>query len=92
MTATPACSTETVDASTAVRSPLSACILTTTGSMASSASAGAWTTRSGPSATIVQVVVGDQHGDLQDHVPVRVEAGHLQVHPGQHAADRRLAR
>jgi hypothetical protein len=31
-----------------------------------------------------QVVVGDQDGDLQDDVTVCVEAGHLQVDPGQH--------
>ena len=32
----------------------------------------------------VQVVVGDQRGDLDDHVPGRLQAGHLEIHPHQH--------
>ncbi len=32
----------------------------------------------------VQVVVGEQRGDLDDDMARRVETGHLQVHPGQH--------
>jgi hypothetical protein len=32
----------------------------------------------------VEVIVGDERGDLQDHVTIGVESGHLQVDPGQH--------
>jgi hypothetical protein len=32
----------------------------------------------------VQFVVGDDGGDLDDHVHRRIEAGHLQVHPHEH--------
>jgi len=32
----------------------------------------------------LQLVVGDHRGNLDDHVPCRVETGHLQVHPGEH--------
>ena len=52
-----------------------------------STSSGWWTTRSGPSATIAQVVVGDDRGDLDDHVAGVVEPGHLEIHPDQHALD-----
>ena len=38
----------------------------------------------------VEVVVGDERGDLDDDVTVRFEAGHLQVHPHEHR--RRLGR
>ena len=34
-----------------------------------------------------EVVVGDQSRDLDDHISVRVEAGHLEVHPHQHGGD-----
>ena len=33
----------------------------------------------------LQVVVGDQRGDLQDGVDIRIESGHLHVDPDQHA-------
>ena len=52
--------------------------------MAASCSGVAWTTRSGPSATMVQVVVGHQGGDLDDGVAGRIEPGHLEIDPGQH--------
>ena len=32
----------------------------------------------------LEVVVGDERGDLDDHVAVRLEAGHLEVHPDEH--------
>jgi hypothetical protein len=38
----------------------------------------------GPFGHHLQLVVGDQCGDLDDDVARRVESGHLQVHPGQH--------
>ena len=34
----------------------------------------------------LQLIVGDQGGDLDDHVLRRVEPGHLQIHPDQHRA------
>ena len=38
----------------------------------------------GPLGDDVQFVVGDDGGDLDDHVHRRIEAGHLQVHPHEH--------
>src|SRR5690606_4315874 len=35
----------------------------------------------------LQLVVGDQGGDLDDHVAAGVEAGHLEVHPHEHAPE-----
>jgi hypothetical protein len=32
----------------------------------------------------LEIVVGEQRGDLDDHVPVGFESRHLQVHPGEH--------
>ncbi len=32
----------------------------------------------------LELIIGDHGGDLDDHVPRWVEAGHLQVHPGEH--------
>jgi hypothetical protein len=51
--ALPACSNVIVDASIAGRSPLEVCITRTTSSIPASASGGWWTTRSGPSATML---------------------------------------
>ena len=74
-----------VDARIASSSPDLVCMSTTNGvHRAPAPRRGWWTTRSGPSATIVEVVVGDERGDLDDHVLGRVEPGHLEVHPHQH--------
>ena len=70
----------------AASSPERVCMSRTKSSMSASWAAWPTTTRSGPSATTSQVVVGDQGGDLDDDVALRVEAGHLEVHPGQHRA------
>ena len=35
----------------------------------------------------LEIVVGDERGDLDDGVAGRVEPGHLQVHPGEHRAN-----
>ena len=32
-----------------------------------------------------ELVVGHQSGDLEDDVPVDIEAAHLEIHPHQHA-------
>ena len=32
----------------------------------------------------LQVVVGDERGDLDDQCACRVETGHLEIHPNQH--------
>ena len=56
----------------------------TTSSIAASASGGWCTTRSRPSPTTVELVVGDDRGDLDDDVTTRVEPGHLEVHPDEH--------
>src|SRR4029450_13756265 len=37
----------------------------------------------------LQLVVGHQRGDLDDHVPDRIEACHLEVHPHEHGGDPR---
>ena len=34
----------------------------------------------------LELVVGQERRDLDDHMPRRVETGHLQVHPGEHDA------
>ena len=73
-----------VDARMRSSRPESVCMRTTTSSISASSSSVAWTTRSGPSATIVEVVVGDERGDLDDDVSAGIEAGHLQVHPREH--------
>ena len=31
-----------------------------------------------------QVIAREERRDLDDHVPRRIEAGHLEVHPGEH--------
>ena len=38
----------------------------------------------GPFGDDLELVVGDDGGDLDDHVPGRIEAGHLEVHPHEH--------
>ena len=40
----------------------------------------------GPLGDDLEVVVGDEGGDLHDQVVDRVEAGHLEVHPGEHGS------
>jgi dUTP pyrophosphatase len=37
-----------------------------------------------------QLVVGDERRDLDDHVPRRIEAGHLEVDPDEHVGDSRV--
>ena len=36
----------------------------------------------------VELVVGDEGGDLHDHVAVGLEPGHLEVHPDEHGVRR----
>ena len=36
-----------------------------------------------PSSTRLEVVVGDERRDLDDHVALDVEAGHLEIEPHQ---------
>ena len=33
-----------------------------------------------------QLVVGDDRGDLDDHIPVVIQPGHLEIHPHQHGS------
>jgi len=40
----------------------------------------------GPFGDDRELVVGDERGDLDDDVPVGVEAGHLEIHPDEHPA------
>ena len=55
-----------------------------TKSSISASAAGGWcTTRSMPSSRGSSVGVGDEHGDLDDHVPADVEPGHLEVDPDE---------
>ena len=46
-------------------------------------------TRSGPSSMMLQLVVGDDRGDLDDQVARVVETGHLEIHPNQHVGSSR---
>ena len=59
------------------------CIVRTKSSISASASGGWCTMRSMPSSTRLEVVVGDERRDLDDHVALDVEAGHLEIEPHQ---------
>ena len=37
-----------------------------------------------------EIVIGHECGDLDDDVTVGIEARHLEVHPHEHVADRRV--
>ena len=67
----------------AVSSPLVVCILRTTSSI--SKLLGRRTDDEvGPFCDDVELVVGDDRGDLDDDVVRWVQSGHLEVHPGEH--------
>ena len=64
-------------------SPDFVCILRTKSSMRASASASWCTTMSMPSSSELELGVGDDARDLDDHVALDVETGHLEVDPHQ---------
>jgi hypothetical protein len=42
----------------------------------------------GPFSNDLQVVIGDQRGDLDDHFRGVIQAGHFEIHPNKHSAKR----
>ena len=72
-----------VEASTALSSPDSRCMFTTTGSISSSACSGAAITRSMPVAELVQLPVGHQAGHFEQQVAGQVKPGHLAIDPNE---------
>ena len=73
-----------MDAAIAVSSPLEVCMSTTTGSMPDERLGRLVHDEVGALGDDLELVVGDDRGDLDDDVLRRVEAGHLEVHPDEH--------
>ena len=68
------------------------CIFRTKSSISASASGGWWTIEVDAVVERLELAVGDERGDLDDHVAADVEAGHLEVEPDEPVVARRLGR
>ncbi len=85
--ALPASSRVIVDSPMAFSRPLWVCIERTTSSMPSKRLGGCRQHQIRTFGDDLEVIVGDEGGDLDDDVAAGVQAGHLEVHPRQHDRD-----